>query len=261
MLAADPAIPVTDQPVDSFDGLQADVLRELLGVPVLHLFATVGSTLDVAHGFAQEGAPHATLVLADAQTRGRGREGKRWASAPGSGLWLTLIARPASAADIRVLTVRLGLAAAAALDLFSDMPIALKWPNDLYLGGKKLAGVLVEARWRGSVPEWLAIGVGLNIVTPPDVPNAAGLLPGARRLDALRRVVPAIVGAVERRGGALGTDELDAWAARDFAVGRRATAPANGMVRGINRHAELIIATTTGEVAFSSGSLVLAEDT
>ena len=260
MFAADPALPVTDRPVDTFDGVHVDALRERLGVPALHLFATAGSTLDVAHRVAQDGAPHGTLVIADAQTRGRGRAGKRWASAPGAGVWLTLVARPATAADIRVLTVRLGLRTAAALDRFTDVPVGLKWPNDLYLGARKLGGVLVEARWRGSMPEWLAIGVGLNIVAPRDVPNTAGLRPGSPRLEVLREVVPAILGAAEQRGDSLTTHELQAYAARDSAAGRRATAPAQGVVRGINRHAEVIIVTTSGDAAFSSGSLVLSED-
>ena len=256
MFAAD----LRDVPADALDGMRVDVLRESLGVPAVHLFATVGSTLDVAHGFAQEGAPHGSLVLADEQTRGRGRGGKRWASASGAGLWLTLIARPTSAADLRVLTVRLGLAAAAALDPFAGMLVGLKWPNDLSVDRGKLAGVLVEARWRGSVPEWLAVGFGLNVIAPPDVPGGAGLRPGTRRLAVLQAVVPALVGAFEQRGDSLGVEELRAYATRDIAAGRLATAPGHGIVRGINSAAELIVATASGDAAFSSGSLVLSED-
>ncbi len=248
-------------PVDTFDGVRADRLRALLGIPALHLFSTVESTLDVAHGLAQEGAAHGTLVIADAQTRGRGRGGKRWTSAPGVGLWLTLIARPRTAADIRVLTVRIGLRVAEALDGFAGERVGLKWPNDLYLADRKLAGVLVEARWRGATPEWLAIGFGLNVIAPPGVVTAAGLRPGTGRTDVLRAVVPALLGAAEQVGDTLRSDELDAFAMRDVASGRRATAPAEGVVRGINQDAELVIATATGDAGFRSGSLVLSEDT
>jgi BirA family transcriptional regulator, biotin operon repressor / biotin---[acetyl-CoA-carboxylase] ligase len=252
---------VSTVPVDAFDGVHADRLRELLGVPAVHLFASVESTLDVAHRLAQDGAVHGTLVLADAQTRGRGRGGKRWASAPGVGVWLTLVTRPGTAADIRVLTVRIGLRAAQALDGFAGEHVGLKWPNDLHLGHGKLAGVLVEARWRGATPEWLAIGFGLNVVAPSEVGAAAGLRPGTGRIDVLRALVPALLGAAEQGGDTLGSDERDAFAMRDIAAGRRATAPAEGVVRGINQDAELVIATASGDAGFRSGSLVLSEDT
>jgi len=249
-----------DIPADSFDGFPANVLRDLLGVPALHLFASAGSALDVAHGLAAGGAAHGALVLADAQTSGRGRGGKRWASPAGVGLWMTLIARPASADSIRVLTVRLGLAAAVALDPFAMQPVQLKWPNDLYVGAGKLAGVLVEARWRGATPEWLAIGLGVNVVAPTDTPRAAGLLPGAQRVRVLASLVPALSAAIERLDGVLDDDELRAYASRDLVAGRHADAPARGVIVGINSAAELLIATREGDVALSTGSLVLSED-
>jgi BirA family biotin operon repressor/biotin-[acetyl-CoA-carboxylase] ligase len=249
-----------DVPVDAFDGVGATALREALHLPALHLYSTVGSALDVAHRLAAEGATHGTLVLADTQTRGRGRGGKRWASPPGTGLWMTLIARPASADSIRVLTVRLGLAAAVALDAFAVLPVQLKWPNDLYVGAGKLAGVLVEARWRGATPEWLAIGIGVNVVAPASTGAAAGLRPGTRRVAVLEALVPAIGMALARVDRVLGEDELRAYARRDIAAGRQATAPARGTILGINPAAELLIATGSGDVALGSGSLVLSED-
>lgn len=250
-----------DIPADRFDGVHASVLRERLRVPAVHLFASAGSALDIAHRLAARGAAHGTLVLADAQASGRGRGGKRWASPAGTGLWLTLIARPASADSIRVLTVRLGLAAAVALDPFAAQPVRLKWPNDLYVGAGKLAGVLVEARWRGATLEWLAIGLGVNVVVPPNTPRAAGLLPATQRVAVLAVLVPALTAAVARLDGVLDDDELRAYASRDLVVGRQADAPARGIVLGINRAAELLMATSAGDVALSSGSLVLSEDT
>lgn len=250
-----------DIPADIFDGFPANVLRDLIGVPALHLFASAGSSLDVAHGLAARGAAQGTLVLVDAQTRGRGRGRKRWASPAGVGLWMTLIARPASADSIRVLTVRLGLAAAVALDPFAMQPVQLKWPNDLYVGAGKLAGVLVEARWRGTTPEWLAIGLGVNVVAPPDTPRAAGLRPGAQRVRVLASLVPALCAAIVRLDGVLDDDELRAYARRDLVAGRHADAPARGVVVGINSAAELVIATSAGDVAIGTGSLVLSEDT
>ena len=253
--------PVDDDiPASSFDEVGAGALRERLGIPALHLFASVGSALDVAHRLASTGAPHGALVLADAQTRGRGRGGKRWASPAGTGLWLTLIARPASVESIRVLTVRLGLAAAVALDPFAPEAVQLKWPNDLHVGRRKLAGVLVEARWRGTTPEYLAIGIGVNVAPPRDAPDAGGLEPGTRRVDALAALVPALIAAVARVDGGLDDDEMRGWAARDLVAGREARAPARGMILGITRRAELLVRTSAGDIALSSGSLVLSED-
>ena len=250
-----------DVPANSFDGVPGRVLREMLGVAAVHIYASAGSALDVAHRLAMDGAPHATLVLADAQTRGRGRNGKHWASPPGTGLWLTLLVRPDRPEVIRVLTVRLGLAAATAIDRFATMPIRVKWPNDLYVGEGKLAGVLVEARWRGATPEWLAIGVGVNVIAPTDAPNAAGLREGTERLSVLTALVPALLTAAGRVGDVLDADELRAFASRDLAVGRVAVEPARGTVLGITLGAELRLATAAGDAVFGSGSLVLAEDT
>jgi BirA family biotin operon repressor/biotin-[acetyl-CoA-carboxylase] ligase len=243
----------------SFDGIATPALRELLRVPAVHAFSRAGSTLDVAHRLAAAGAPHGALVIADAQTRGRGRGGKHWSSPPGTGLWLTLVARPATADSIRVLTVRLGLAVATVLDRFATHRVQLKWPNDLYVDGGKLGGLLVEARWRGAVPEWLAVGVGINVRAPVEMPGAAGLVPGTGRVAVLAAVVPAVIAALARLGPALADHEVDAYASRDMVAGRRAAAPASGVILGINAAAELRIATTAGEVAISSGSLVLSE--
>jgi BirA family biotin operon repressor/biotin-[acetyl-CoA-carboxylase] ligase len=250
-----------DLAAESFDGVKASALRDLLGVSELHLFASAGSTLDVAHRLAASGAAHGTLVLADAQTRGRGRGGKAWTSPAGVGLWLTLIARPGRADSIRVLTVRLGLAAAAALDPFAMRRVQLKWPNDLYVGTGKLAGVLVEARWRGATPEWLAIGVGVNVLAPPDTPGSTGLRPGSARVGVLASLVPSLSAAVERLDAALDDNELGAYASRDLVAGRHAEAPARGVIIGINSAAELLVATAAGDVALGTGSLVLSEDT
>ena len=93
------------------DGLDASAIERQLALPVVHLFATIGSTMDEAHRLAGEGAPGGTLVIAGEQTAGRGRGGKRWSSAPGLGLWFTLIERPNSPSGLDVLSLRLGLRA------------------------------------------------------------------------------------------------------------------------------------------------------
>jgi BirA family biotin operon repressor/biotin-[acetyl-CoA-carboxylase] ligase len=168
-----------------FDGATEDALAKLLELPRVELLESTTSTLDVAHRIAAQGAPAGTLVIANEQTAGRGRGGKTWQSSPGAGLWLTLIERPDEPSGLGVLSLRVGLAAAEALDRFAAEPIRLKWPNDLYVDDGKLAGVLVEARWREQAVEWVAIGLGVNVRAPEQVEFAAGLETGAERLHAL----------------------------------------------------------------------------
>src|SRR4051794_9700307 len=106
-------------------------LATLLRLPRVERFESVGSTLDVAHDLAARGAPAGTLIVADAQTAGRGRMGRSWRSEPGAGIWLTLIERPDSAGGLDVLSLRIGILLAPALEPFAPSPVALKWPNDL----------------------------------------------------------------------------------------------------------------------------------
>src|SRR6476661_5932067 len=181
--------------------------------------------MDLAHRLADEGAPAGTLVIANEQTSGRGRGGKSWQSSPGAGLWLTLIERPTDPSGLRVLSLRVGIAAAEALDRFAPEPIRLKWPNDLYVDHGKLAGILVEARWREQSVEWVAIGVGINVKAPENVATAAGLEPGTDRLEVLAELVPALRAAA-RATGPLDAGEREEFNARDLARGRRCVEPA-----------------------------------
>ena len=111
-------------------------------------YEEVGSTLDVAHALAADGAAAGTLVLADAQTAGRGRIGSRVDVGARRGHLAHADRAPARSAALDVLSLRVGLALAPALEPFCDERVRLKWPNDLYVGRRKLGGILVEARWR-----------------------------------------------------------------------------------------------------------------
>jgi BirA family biotin operon repressor/biotin-[acetyl-CoA-carboxylase] ligase len=222
----------------------------------VELLESTTSTLDVAHRLAADGAPAGTLVIANEQTAGRGRGGKSWQSAPGGGLWLTLIERPADTSGLGVLSLRVGLAAAAALDRFAPEPIRLKWPNDLYIDRSKLAGILVEARWREQSVEWIAIGLGVNVHAPEKVSGAAWLEPGTSRIDVLTELVPGLRAAAFDIGP-LNEDELEEFNARDLARGKACTEPARGQVAGINSEGELLVTIADSVASFRSGSLVL----
>ena len=223
------------------------------------LLESTTSTLDVAHRIAGEGAPAGTLVIANEQTAGRGRGGKSWQSSPGVGIWLTLIERPADTTGLGVLSLRVGLAAAQALDRFAAEPIRLKWPNDLYVDRGKLAGILVEARWREQAVEWVSIGLGVNVKAPDNVENAAGLEPGVERLDVLSELIPALRD-VAQDTGPLRADEREEFNARDLARGKTCIEPAVGRIAGISPTGELLVALADSVVPFRSGSLVLREE-
>jgi BirA family biotin operon repressor/biotin-[acetyl-CoA-carboxylase] ligase len=239
----------------SYDGVSDDALATSLSLPRVVLFSEVDSTMDVANALAAEGAPAGTLVLADAQLAGRGRAGRRWESKAGSGIWLTLIERVNDPSALDVLSLRIGLRAARALDRFATGRIGLKWPNDLYIGSGKVGGILVESRWRGTRPEWTAIGAGINVRTV-GFPGGAALGDGVSRVEVLGELVPALRSAASARGH-LSARELDEFAARDIAIGKICRSPIEGTVAGIDGGGALLIDTANGRQRVVEGSLLL----
>lgn len=133
-----------------------------LGRPHLHLEQT-GSTNDEAAAWARRGASHGAIVTADAQHAGRGRRGRRWSSPPGANVYASLVLRPppvATGFGALALVVALGIRQG-----LGDVPrLTIKWPNDLLLHGRKVAGILCECRWMGAQPE-VVVGFGINVLS------------------------------------------------------------------------------------------------
>ncbi len=231
-----------------------------LGVTRLEHRVVLSSTMDLAHEMAAKGAAAGLLVVADGQERGRGRSGNQWASANDAGLWMTLLERPDDATGIAVLSLRVGLAVADGLASLVDGDVRLKWPNDVFSDTGKLAGVLVEARWRESAVDWVAIGIGINIRVPDDVISAAAVREGVTRAELLLALVPRVRRAAAQRG-LLTEHELFAWHARDFARGRVLCGPVAGRVLGIAADGALRVhgGTDDVEMAVRSGSLTFAD--
>ena len=250
---------MTDQASDTWEGHSAADLAGLLRVSRVELYAVVDSTQDVAHALAEQGAVGGTVVVADAQRAGRGRQGRAWSSDPGRGVWCTIIERPHDARAVDVLSLRAGLYLAEALDPLAGETVRVKWPNDLMLRGGKVAGILAEARWSGSTPSWVAVGVGVNVATP-DVAAAAGLPPGPGRAHVLAAIVGAVRAACAAPGW-LTDDEVQRYARRDLLVGRRVLAPAEGTVLGIAPSGAIILRTAHGTEQYRAGTIPLAEDT
>lgn len=242
-----------------WDAETAATLRSLLDLPQVEVLPSVRSTMDVVHTLGAAGAPAGTLVLADEQTAGRGRGGRSWRSPRGAGIWMTLLERPSDADALGVLSIRLGLKAVPVLQRYTDAPVRLKWPNDVLLGRRKLAGVLVETRWRERQVDWVAIGIGVNVSAPDSDDASASLREGTRRIDVLAELVPALRAAARSRGPLM-PEELARWAASDHAAGRLCRSPVRGRVRGLAADGSLIVE-RDGEIALArAGSLVLEEE-
>jgi BirA family biotin operon repressor/biotin-[acetyl-CoA-carboxylase] ligase len=136
---------------------------------MLHHFSVLGSTNDTAAELARQGAAQGTVIHADRQTGGRGRGGKQFCSPPG-GLYFSVILRPAlEPADFPLLTLAAGVGLAQGLKQMAGVQPRLKWPNDLYFADRKLGGILTESGpLRAGVPEFVVVGVGINVAAPPE---------------------------------------------------------------------------------------------
>jgi BirA family biotin operon repressor/biotin-[acetyl-CoA-carboxylase] ligase len=150
--------------------------------PRLGVFATdmtwyseIGSTNDVALVMAERGAGEGTVVGADLQTAGRGRQGRQWSSPTGAGLYVSVVLRPASGI-VPLMTLAAGVAIADGIREASGLTAALKWPNDVYLSGRKAAGILAEAGSSDGGVSHVVLGFGINVSEasyPPDVAERA----------------------------------------------------------------------------------------
>ena len=158
--------------------LSADAIEQILtgrfGRPATYLPQT-DSTNERALKLLMDGAEEGTLVVAGHQTSGRGRRGRRWESPEGTGLLFSLILKPLSPEVLEILTTTVGIAVATAVREISRVEAQLKWPNDVVVAGRKLAGVLVESRLSSGGIEGSVAGVGLNVTWPVDEPEAEAL--------------------------------------------------------------------------------------
>jgi BirA family transcriptional regulator, biotin operon repressor / biotin---[acetyl-CoA-carboxylase] ligase len=215
-----------------------------LGRPRLH-HREIDSTNLRARELASTGAPHGTLVTAGRQTAGRGRQGRRWEAPEGSALLCSLILREFDA----LLSLRAGLAVA---DVAGDAA-RVKWPNDVLLEGRKVAGVLVEGRPHEG---WAVVGIGVNVAAaPPDVPNA-----GTLGRDDVEGVLAELLSALEHRLREPRADALKALRERDALLGEPVRWEGGaGVADGIDPDGGLRVRTEAGEQVLAAGEVHLAK--
>lgn len=136
---------------------------KLIGQPFL-TYEKITSTNDVLKELAVQGAPEGTTVVARAQSKGRGRRGREWASVPGKGIYMSVLLRPGiPATDAGLLAILGGVSVARALETLELPGLALKWPNDVLAGGRKIAGILIEPRIGAGQIEFAVAGIGINV--------------------------------------------------------------------------------------------------
>lgn len=149
---------------------------EFLASKIYH-YTSIGSTNDEAKKLAQMGAPHGTLVIAEEQTGGRGRLGRKWVSPPGQGIWLSIILRPSlEPSEAPRITMACAVAAAKAIRQEVGVNCLIKWPNDLLIDGKKVAGILTEMSADMDKIHYVVTGIGMNVNNaefPPDIEKTA----------------------------------------------------------------------------------------
>jgi len=143
---------------------ELEAVLSSLNLSAIHYFDSVGSTNDEALAMARKGAKDLTLVVADEQTMGRGRLDRPWFTPPQTALAFSLILRP-TYAEKALLSRTVGLAALALSDVLQTLNLSsqIKWPNDILLNGRKLAGILIEAVWFEDEVISLVIGMGVNV--------------------------------------------------------------------------------------------------
>ncbi|MBE2317073.1 biotin--[acetyl-CoA-carboxylase] ligase [Solirubrobacter sp. CPCC 204708] len=211
---------------------------------------TIGSTNERARELAEEGAEHGTLVTADEQTAGRGRQGRTWVTPPGVAIAASLILREFD----DLLPLRAGLAVADVAG-----PDALvKWPNDVWLDGRKVAGILAESK----ASQWAVLGIGVNVAVdvsalPEDAAEVAGSL--RRTPDDVEPTLTALLAALEKRLGQGRESVLAALRERDALLGRRVRwQDGEGLGAGIDESGALRVDVNGREITLSAGEVTLS---
>jgi BirA family transcriptional regulator, biotin operon repressor / biotin---[acetyl-CoA-carboxylase] ligase len=221
----------------------------MLGLPRVH-YRVTDSTNARARSLAIAGAPHGAVVTAGEQSAGRGRQGRVWSAAPGRALLCSVVIRD----PVALLPLAAGVAVAEVVG-----PLArLKWPNDVLVDGRKVAGILVEGRPQEG---WAVVGIGLNVALrdtdfPAELRDRAGTL-GLSPAD-VEPMLVAVLGRLEAWITVHAASLVEAVRDRDALHGREVRwADGRGVGAGIDARGRLLVATDDGTVALDAGEVHL----
>ena len=234
-----------------------DIQTALMDLPLggLRFFEQVGSTNDIALQWAKEkDVRDCSLVLANEQIAGRGRSGRKWQTPPDSALALSLILLPNDdeKKNLALFTALGALALVTTIKKLYNLKAEIKWPNDVLIGGEKMAGILAEANWLGDQSKAIVLGMGVNIYPESVPPVEETLFPATalenalgapvRRLDVLSGLLTELIGWRPRLGGnemVAAWDEHLAYKGQQVEIHERDGQVIQGKVLGINKDGSL----------------------
>lgn len=238
----------------------------------IHRFRSVTSTNDILKQMAEEGAPEWTVVIAGEQTKGRGRKDRTWYSPPGN-LYLSVLMRPDISPNL--LTRMPALVSYALFEAIGVeiVELSLKWPNDILLRGRKVAGVLVEARSKGEKVLYIAAGMGINIrldpaVVPSELKESAAALDEIEGDWSVDSLTERIVDSLKKNGLSFAGQKWDhlrtRWASRadwkNPVVVRNGPEEISGRPKSIAEDGSLMLLTADGTVRIHAGDLLYGFD-
>lgn len=213
-----------------------------------HHFRSVGSTNELAREAAVEGAADGTLFTAEEQTEGRGRQGRPWSTPAGTAVaWSVVIRRAIELPG--TLPLRIGVGVCEAIEALGVERAGIKWPNDIWIEGRKCAGILVEARPQDG---WAVAGVGLNLTIPDDgfPEELRGRATSVGRGTGFDQAVAALNRHVAHRIDAPVAETLVEFSHRDLLRGRTVSwAEGSGVAAGIDREGNLLVESPVGCLA------------
>jgi BirA family biotin operon repressor/biotin-[acetyl-CoA-carboxylase] ligase len=232
--------------------------------PAVHWHDSVGSTMDVAAAMAAAGAAHGVVIAARQQTAGRGRRGATWVSPAGAGLYFSVIIRLHDARALALITLAAGVAVRDGISSVTGLEADLKWPNDLLVGRRKLAGILAEGHALNTPGQAVVVGVGVNVqraAYPPDVAaRATSIEDELERAVDHEALLAGILAQLDQRLEQLSRDPGDilrAWrAVSPSAHGTRVEWDGrHGVTAGIDDTGALLVATAAGVERIIAGQL------
>ena len=234
-------------------------------------YQTLGSTNTAAMSWANEGAPEGSVVVAEFQTAGRGRQGRTWQADAGHNLMFSVVLRPSlPPTRLNLITLAASIATVEAVEAFTTpLRAAIKWPNDVLLEGYKCCGMLLESTLAGTSEATVILGIGLNVnqpAFPSELENqATSLLLQTGRQIPRAALLADLLGRLERYYEALSEDEIavrQTYAARLHGLGHPTTLrfteagqSITGVIRGITDTGALRLETPDGVRTFHAGDV------